>query len=387
MNIAWSVFKKEWLDAIRDRKTLISVLLSSVIMGPIILFLISTIVSDMETQAERRGIVVEGMEYAPTLKNYLERQTMTIKPAPAGFEQALRDSTQTEPVLVIPKDFEEKLAKGEAPEIEVLSASNNRNAASGAGRIARILEGFNRERSAQGLALRGIPIGAMKAVEVQERDVATAASRSAQITSMIPFFIILAVLYGALNAALDTTAGERERGSLEPLLTNPSPHWQLVLGKWGAVAAIGMLIAVLSALSFFPAQALLKSETLRAMFQYGWKEALIFIVALVPFAAAIAAMLMAVAIRCKTFKEAQANNTFVILGISLLPLVTLMGNGGEKAWHLWLPGLGQNALMTRVLKGEALDAMVLLAPTISCVVISILGIMFISKSLQSAAVR
>jgi sodium transport system permease protein len=118
----------------------------------------------------------------------------------------------------------------------------------------------------------------------------------------------MAVLYGALNAALDTTAGERERGSLEPLLMNPAPRAALVLGKWGAVASVGMAIAVLSCLSFLPGQWLLRSEALAAMFRFGIGEALAFIALLIPWPAPWQRV-MAVAIRCKTFKEAQANAT------------------------------------------------------------------------------
>jgi hypothetical protein len=84
---------------------------------------------------------------------------------------------------------------------------------------------------------------------------------------MVPFFVLMAVLYGALNAALDTTAGERERGSLEPLLMNPLARHALVLGKWGGGGGGGMLIAVLACLSFLPGQWLLRSESLAALFR------------------------------------------------------------------------------------------------------------------------
>ena len=63
---------------------------------------------------------------------------------------------------------------------------------------------------------------------------------------------------------------------------------------------------------------------------------------------------MAMAIRCKSFKEAQANATVVMLAVSLLPLVTLFNQGGEAPWHLWVPALAQTTLMGRVLRGEAL---------------------------------
>ena len=135
-------------------------------------------------------------------------------------------------------------------------------------------------------------------MQIEERDLADPGARAAQLATMVPFFVMMAVLYGALNAALDTTAGERERGSLEPLLMNPAPRWALVLGKWAAVVSVSMLIAVLSCLSFLPGQWLLRSETLAAMFQFGLREALWFIALMLPLASALSAVLMALAIRC-----------------------------------------------------------------------------------------
>jgi sodium transport system permease protein len=204
---------------------------------------------------------------------------------------------------------------------------------------------------------------------------------------MLPFFVLMAVLTGALNAALDTTAGERERGSLEPLLMSPTERWALVFGKWGAVASVGMLIAVLSCFSFLPGQWLLRSDTLAAMFQYGMREALLFLVVLLPFAAAASALLMAVAIRCKTFKEAQASTTVVMLAASLLPLINVFSLGQEAPWYLWVPALAQNLLMTRVLKGDAFSVEQVVAPLIVCVLIGAVAVWFVARTLRSAAVR
>jgi sodium transport system permease protein len=227
----------------------------------------------------------------------------------------------------------------------------------------------------------------LEPVQVEERDLASTQTRATQITGMLPFFVLMAVLTGALNAALDTTAGERERGSLEPLLMNPAERWALVLGKWGAVASVGMLIAVLSCFSFLPGQWLLRSDTLAAMFQYGPREALLFLVVLLPFAASASALLMAVAIRCKTFKEAQASATVVMLAASLLPLINVFSLGQESAWYLWVPALAQNLLMTRVLKGEAFGAAQLFGPLLVCALIAAVSVWFIARTLRSAAVR
>src|SRR5204862_3931260 len=123
----------------------------------------------------------------------------------------------------------------------------------------------------------GISGELLEPVQLEDRDLASAQTRATQLTGMLPFFVIMAVLYGALNAALDTTAGERERGSLEPLLMNPSQRAALVLGKWGAVASLSMAIAVLSCFSFLPAQWLLRSDTLQATVHFGLREALLFL--------------------------------------------------------------------------------------------------------------
>ena len=382
-----TVFRKEIVDALRDRRTMFMVTISAVLLGPAVLVAVSSLFATLEDTAERREVYVAGLEHSPALKNFFERQTYTVKPAPADYEAQLREARLGDPVVVVPKDFEEHLAHGEAPLLEIVSDSANQRSQSSARRIERLLAGFSRERVGLTLALRGISLELLEPVEVESRDLASTQTRATQFTGMLPFFVMMAVLYGALNAALDTTAGERERGSLEPLLMTPAERWALVAGKWAAVASVGMLIAVLSSLSFIPAQWLLRSDTLAAMFQYGLREALLFLAVLLPLAAALSAVLMAVAIRCKSFKEAQASSTLVVLGVSLMPLVTVFNPGAEAPWQLWVPALAQNMLMTRVLKGEALGLAQVLIPLFVCVLLSVAGTWFVARMLRSAALK
>jgi sodium transport system permease protein len=387
MTNAWIVFRKELTDALRDRRTLLVVLLSSVAIGPIVLIALSALVAGIEQRAEERTVVVAGIEHAPTLRNFFERQTYRIDAAPADYEARLVSQQLGDPVLVLPQDFEAALARGEAPLVEIVSSSSNQRASQSTTRLVRLLRGFVQEQSLLRLAWRGVAPATLEVVDIQERDLANPQSRAAQLTGMLPFFIMMAVLYGALNAALDTTAGERERGSLEPLLMNPASRLSLVIGKWGAVAAVGMLIALLSCLSFLPAQGFLRSETLAALFQFGVREAALFLALLAPLAAALAAVMMAIAIRCRSFKEAQANNTVVILGVSLLPMVTLFNQGGEAPWHLWTPALGQVTLMNRVLKGQSLAAVDVLIPLVVSAAITALCIGYVARQLRAAALR
>jgi sodium transport system permease protein len=132
---------------------------------------------------------------------------------------------------------------------------------------------------------------------------------------------------------------------------------------------------------------MLRSDTLAAMFQYGWREASLFLVVLLPFAAAVSAVLMAVAIRCKSFKEAQASATVVMLAASLLPLINVFSLGSESPWYLWVPALAQNVLMTHVLKGEPLGAAQIGVPLAVCIALTALGVWFVARALRNAAVR
>ena len=388
LRVVGTVLRKEIIDSLRDKRTMVGVLLSGVMMGPLILIAFSGIIASMEEHAEKREVYVSGLAHGPSLQNFLERQTWVVREAPADFEAMLRASKLGDPVVLLPSDFESAIERGEAPVVEVVSDSANRQSSSALSRVLQLLNGFNRERVGLTLATRGVSGAVLESMQVQERDLASSQTRAAQLTSMmLPFFVMMAVLYGALNAAMDTTAGERERGSLEPLVMNPARSLALVLGKWGAAASVGMLVALLNCLSFLPAQWLLRSDALQAMFQFGTREVTLFLVLLLPYAAAVSALLMAISIACKSVKEAQASATVLVLGISLLPLMTMFNQGGEAPWYLWVPALAQNTLMTRVLKGEDLTLLQFAVPFLVCVVLTVAGLWFVSHHLRRTAVK
>ena len=383
----WIVFAKELRDALRDRRTLVVVFLSSIAVGPLLLVVLSALVERSEKHAEAREIVAVGIDHAPSLRNFLERQTYVVKAAPADWEAQLKASKLGDPVIVVPDAFEDELAHGESPRVELVYSSGDTRAQGGMARVERALEGFVQEQSTLRLIARGVSPTVMGVATIDVHDIADNASRGAQLTGMIPYFVMMAVLYGAINAALDSTAGERERGSLEPLLATPAARGALVVGKWGAVFCVALLIAVLSCLSFIPAQRLLRSESLAALFRFGWVEAAWFIALLAPFAAAISALLMAIAIRCKTVKEAQASSVVLNLAVSLLPLFTLLNQEGETVWDLWVPSIAQSTLMGRVLKGTPIGLLDVAPSLLICGVATVLALTFVSRQLTKRAAQ
>ena len=383
----WTVFLKELKDALRDRRTLMAVFVSSVLMGPLMLVVLSSLVGRYEKRAEAREIVAIGMDSAPTLRNFLARQTYVVKKAPADWEAQLRESKLGDPVVIVPAAFEDELAHGQAPRIELMYSSANARAQSGVGAIAQLLQGFDQEQTTLRLVARGVAPAALSVTRIDAHDIADNAARAAQLTGIVPLFVLMAVIYGALNAALDTTAGERERGSLEPLLATPASRAALVIGKWGAVFALALLIAVLSCLSFLPTQSLLRSESLAALFRFGWVEAAWFIGLLAPLAALVAALMMAVAIRCKTVKEAQANMVVLTMLFTLAPMLSLFNQEGEASWNLWTPSVAQTTLMTRVLKNAPISASDVAPSLFICVVLSGVALGFVTRQLARRAAQ
>jgi sodium transport system permease protein len=381
------VLVKEVVDALRDRRTLLRLMIPAVLMGPLLLMAISGLISSLEERAEKREVMVVGMEHAPTLRNFLERQTYSITTAPQDYEARLRASTLLVPVLVVGPQFERELLEGERPSVELVSDSSNQRAGSGVPALLRLLAGFNQERATLSLALRGVSTELLQPVSVNERDLASIQARATRITAIVPMFILMAVLYGALTAALDSTAGERERGSLEPLLMNPVQHLALVIGKWGAVAILGMAVALIASLSFVPAQWFLRSDSLQAMFQFGMPEVIAFLLLQLPLAAGLGAVLMALAIRSKTFKEAQAGSGLIIALVGLAPMVSMLNPGGDAPWYLWVPGLSQNTLMMLVLKGET-PTMAQVFPGVLVGVLLMAGcLLYVARSMRSAVAR
>lgn len=381
------VFRKELIDALRDRRTLLRTLLPMLFLGPLMIFGLSAFIGSLEERAERREILVEGIAAAPSLQNYLQRQGYTIKAPPADYEQRLRKTLLLEAVVRVPAAFEVQLQSGERPVLQIVSDSSNQRAEISARQASRVLSGFGQERASLNLMLRGIAPDLLNPVEIDEVNLAGQQARGAQLTAMIPMLIIMAVLMGALTAALDSTAGERERGSLEPLLMNPVPGFALVAGKWAAVALLGVAVALVAIFSFVPSQLLIRNDQLQALFQFGIGEAWRSWLLLLPLSASCAAMLMALAIRTKSFKEAQASAGLLVSLFGLTPLIALLNPGGEQSWYLWVPGLAQTTLMNMVIKGDPL-LWSKVAPSLAVsLLLTLASLALVARSMKQAVAR
>src|SRR5438094_580466 len=185
-------------------------------------------------------------------------------------------------------------------------------------RARRLLEIYVRRMSALRMIARGVSPTLVAPLEVTDLDLATAEKTAANVLGMMPLFLLMAVFMGGLHLAIDSTAGERERGSLEPLLVNPVRRGAVAVGKWLAVVAAAVTAIVVALLGFMLAIARVPLQDLGIKFHLGAPELIGMLLACVPLAFFAAALEMTAALFARTFKEAQTYLSMMLL-VPIIP--------------------------------------------------------------------
>jgi sodium transport system permease protein len=302
---------------------------------------------------------IVGREHAPALVAFLERQQVTLTPAPADFEDKIR-SGDLDIALEIDAEFAADVAKGKPATVRLVFDRSRDRARASIAEVEALLRAYNREWGRARLLLRGIAGEVANPLNVESRDLATPQSSGALVLFLIAFYGLFAAVMGGMAAALDTTAGERERASLEPLLTTPVAPLELATGKWLAVVALNATAVVLTLTGFYLVLRFAPLPAVGIPFLFGLAELGRFVVALVPLILLMPAILLYVGSRGRSFKEAQTNLSVLLFAVSLIPIVQMFLQRKEPAWLTWIPISGQYALLSRALRGEALPLLELL---------------------------
>ncbi len=380
MSAAWTVFRKEFVDALRDRRALAIALAMALLSGPVVFALIANFVAGIEERVQKREIVMAGPQQAPTLVNFLQRAGATVLEAPPDWPEQLRSGRLQNAVVVPPADFEDRLARGDTVPVEVNHDESHDRAQPLVAATVRTLQAFNRELGAQRLLARGVSPQVLAAVEVDERNLAAVQARGARLLFIVPWAALIVAIVGALAVAIDVSAGERERGSLEPLLTNPVPAWSIVLGKWAVVTLYSLAVVVLTLAGFLVSIRFVASETLSALMQLGARELWLFCALLFPFAALMAAVNMLAATFGRTHKEAQTYVGYIAMAAQFSAVVPIFLAVRDATWQLLVPSVAQLTVLMKALRGEPLAAVDLALPAAVCLV-GLAGCLFLQARL------
>ena len=362
MSTTVSVFRKELKDAVRDRRTWLIVLVTSILAGPLTLFLLSIFISGVEESAAKREIYVANASAAPTLVNFLQRAGATVKDAPEDYTALVKSGRLQNAIIVVPPNFEARVAAGETVRMQVVFDETATKAQPATRAALAAVRGFTRELGIQRLLARGVSPQVMAAVEIEEVNLASSQARGAQLLFLVPWLALLGSVAGAISVAIDVTAGERERGSLEPLLMNPISTGATVLGKWAVVALCSASVVVLTLIGFMISMQFIRSENLSSLMQFGFSECALFIVMLLPFSAMIASLNMLAATYGRSHKEAQTYATYLAMLVNFAPIVPLFISIRDAGWQLFVPAMAQQAVMMRALRSETVSAVDILLP-------------------------
>jgi sodium transport system permease protein len=353
MNAFPVVFLKEVRENLRDRRTVLNTLLTGPLFAPFIfVLLINTVVTQELEKAEKPlPLPVAGAQYAPNLIAALKQQNVDIQPAPADAERAVREQ-DADVVLRIGADFATYWDKGESAQVEIIYDASQRFASGQAGRLRALLEQYNERTGALRLLARGLSPKILKPLSLAERDQSTPQSRASQLFSMLPYFFILGGFVGGMALAIDTTSGERERQSLEPLLANPVPRWQILGGKLAATTTFALTSVLLSVIAFAVVGRYMPAGKIGMTLEIGWRFAACTMLVMLPLTALLANLQTLVAAFAKSYREAQ---TYVSLLMFVPAIPSMMFSFvpiKTQTWMYAVPLLSQQVIITRLLRGD-----------------------------------
>lgn len=349
------IFSKEVVDNLRDRRTLAGTLLYP-LLGPLMLALMFTVLGN--TMSEQTDKILQlplvGAENAPALIQFLEQHGAEIVPGPQDPETEVRAGNY-DLVIVVPEGYAEDFNAGKPATVKLIYDDSRQTSSVPVSRARTMLLAYSDQIGALRLVARGIDPNVINALAIERIDVSTPQSQAALLLNMMPYFVIFSIFIGGMYLAIDTTAGERERGSLEPLLINPVARGEFVLGKLLATllfTAVGVLETLLA---FYVTLNLLPTESLGLKISLGFGAiALIYLIS-IPMMLLAASLQMIVATFTRSFKEAQTYLSLLPLAPALPGMVLAFLPIKVKLWMMLVPTFGQQLLINQVMRGEMLN--------------------------------
>jgi sodium transport system permease protein len=352
----FTVFRKEFIENLRDRRTLFSALLFGPLFGPL---LFGVMVSHMLNQSvlesdEPLRVTVSGAEHAPNLVRFFESQGVRIERAALGEPEA-RGAVKRGAalmVLIVPADYPKRFTAGLPAPLFLVADSSDSTAHKSTDRLRALIAAYGNGIAQLRTQVRGMSPLLAVPIAVNDIDVTTPAGRAVVVVGFMTYFVLFSVLMGGLYLAIDATAGERERGSLEALLSLPVARAGLVGGKLLATCAYMCLSLAINLTAFVLVFRFVPLERLGMSTNLGPLLALEFFGICVPFVPLGAALMMLVASFTRSYREAQTYLTSVLL-VPTLPIVfASVYSLKTKSSLMWVPSLSQHLLMTSLLKDE-----------------------------------
>ncbi|NHZ87936.1 ABC transporter permease subunit [Massilia sp. CCM 8733] len=359
----WTVYFKELLELLRDRKTFIFTLLLPIVAMPMIFgglaYLSSTIFK--KAQHKELSYAVFGKEHAPGLSERFKREKglREVSMANEGAIKAAIDSDRITFAIVIPAGFEEAMAAHRQARV-TLHYNNAVALDMTHKRVAAVIETHNRALREQALSAMNMSQAelrfALNPIELEELSTAGTRERVGSLVGgFLPYILLMVCLMAAMYPAIDLGAGEKERGTLETLLLAPISRTALVLAKFLVLFTVGLTSALLMVASMGLLLAVfggsLEGGLAQMVRAIGARDLAMVALMLVPTAAIFASILLSISIYAKSYKEASGMISPLMM-LLIVPIVVAMMPGVELNWF-WsmVPLTNVSLAMKELVKG------------------------------------
>ena len=371
MRKLWVVCRKEILDNVRDRRTMFSALFFGPLFGPLLFAVMIHIIVDRATASSERTLAIPliGIESAPNLRAFLSSQSIdsidnhgleNIDDAAAAVRAA-----EHSVVVVLDPDFAEHFSTADAARVTLVFDRSRSSGNPSIQRVQAALRAYSEQIGALRLLARGLSPSVTRPLLIDQRDVSTPAGRSALLLGVLTYFLLFATLMGGMYLAIDTTAGERERRSLEPLLTLPVKRETILAGKVAATAMFMLLSLGLTLIGFSIALKFMPLDRLGMSSGFNITGAAYALIILVPFAFLGAVLMTLVASFTRSYKEAQTYLGLLLI-VPTLPVAVATVLDIEMSQALmWVPSMSQHLLITALIKQEPITLLAALQSMVS----------------------
>lgn len=361
MGAVWTVFRKEVLENLRDRRVIVSAFFFGVLLAPVIFGLTTTMVSKraVANQDKPLNLPIAGATHAPNLVQFLRENGVKVEDVELTSDQAMdavRSGAQ-DMVLLIGEDYGKALQAGDSAPLSLVVDTSNSNTSPSADRARQLLSAYGHQLAVLRLMVRGINPTVIEPVGVQTLDVATPAGRALLVLGMMTYFCFMSMLVGGFYLAIDTTAGERERGSLEPLLGLPVRRSQLIVGKILATSAFMSISLLLTLATFGVVLTFIPLEALGMSANFGPRVILAIFAIMMTFVPMGAGLMTVVASFTRSNREAQSWLSVVMM-LPIAPIMFAVVTGTKPSAGLMaVPSLSQHLIATSLMRGDPIPAL------------------------------
>lgn len=355
------IYFKEMLDTLKDRRTLISMIVIPILVIPVLMFGIGALISSQIQKAEQKTkrLAIFGQENAPRLTEHILAQGKftELNLARDSLEQALQDK-RLEVALEIPPNFEADLQNGDTAGVVISYDQAEVKSELAQDQLKEIIRQFEEEIVEAKLKAVNLNKESISPIKITSRNLAPQEKMSGFFLSMfLPYLLMILCLTGAMYPAMDLTAGEKERGTLETLLVTPASRLDIAAGKFLAVLTASFVTGVLATASLTLASFLgmlrldNTSQAASLSLSINPLSFVLVVLLIIPMACLFSALLLSLSLVARSYKEAQSYVSPLMILVIFPAMVSFIPGFEFQTIHTLIPVLNTSLVLKDVLLG------------------------------------